>query len=225
MNQITSSVMAAKNRPITRPITFSFLHYPVRAFAIKNEPWFVGKDVCDALEITNARQAVGRLEDYEKLTYTLYTSGQNREVWLVNESGMYSLTLTSRTREAKKFKKWLTTEVLPQIRKTGSYGKTDKRLEMMETQISNVLIPVIIENQELREENRRLKNRCVCTPDDKREILDLSKAGFNVTQIKEKTKKGKARIKRVIGEAAADAQPGLWDQAGNAASRDKGGAA
>ena len=223
MNEITSSIKAAKNRPITRPTTFSYLNHPVRAFAIKNEPWFVGKDVCDALEITSARQAVGRLEDYEKLTYTLYTSGQNREVWLVNESGMYSLTLTSRTREAKKFKKWLTTEVLPQIRKTGSYGKTDKRLEMMEAQISNALIPVILENQELREENRRLNSRCRCTPDDKMEIIGLSKAGFNITQIREKTKKGKARIKRIIEEAAADNQPSLWDKNGESASRGRGG--
>jgi hypothetical protein len=81
--------------------------------------------VCDALGIVNARQAIARLEDYEKLTYTLYTSGQTRRMWLVNESGVYSLVLTSNKPEAKRFKRWLTTEALPQIRRTGMYVPED----------------------------------------------------------------------------------------------------
>ncbi|MDR0722740.1 MAG: Bro-N domain-containing protein, partial [Treponema sp.] len=106
-------------------IPFSFENKRVRTVLIDGEPWWIGKDVCDALEIANNRDAISRLEDYEKLMSVIPTSGQNRQVWLVNESGIYSLTLTSRTDKAKAFKKWLTSQVLPQIRKTGVYVPTD----------------------------------------------------------------------------------------------------
>jgi prophage antirepressor-like protein len=154
--------------------------------------------------------------------------GGRQEVRIINEGDVFRLIVNSRLPQAQRFEKWLFEEVIPQIRKTGGYGHSKeleelrKQVMKLEVEITTALVPTVFENQELREENRRLKNRSVCTPDDKREILDLSKAGFNVTQIKEKTKKGKARIKRIIGEAAADAQPGLWDQAGNAASRGHG---
>lgn len=86
------------------------------------EPWFVAKDLCDNLNLANIPMAVQGLEDDEKLLSTLLMSGQNRETWIVNESGMYSLILRSNKPEAKKFKKWVTGKVLPAIRTTGSYA-------------------------------------------------------------------------------------------------------
>lgn len=101
---------------------FNYGSANVRVVMIDNEPWFVAKDIADVLEIQNIRQVLGKLDDDEKLTYTMYTSGQNRNVTIVNEAGMYSLVLISRKSEAKQFKRWITHEVLPSIRKTGSYG-------------------------------------------------------------------------------------------------------
>lgn len=87
------------------------------------EYWFVADDICKVLEHSDTRKAVSRLDDDEKLIGTLFRSGQSRELWLINESGLYSLILSSRKENAKRFKKWVTSEVLPSIRKTGRYDK------------------------------------------------------------------------------------------------------
>ena len=107
----------------TKVFTFNPSNQPIRVEAIGGEPWFVAKDVCDALTITNNRDAVAQLDDDEKLMSAIPTSGQNRQMWLVNESGLYNLIFQSRKAEAKLFRKWVTSEVLPSIRRTGSYGE------------------------------------------------------------------------------------------------------
>lgn len=96
--------------------------HQLRTLMIDGEPWFVARDICAPLDLDDVSKAVGRLDDDEKLTRTLFVSGQNREVWLVNEPGLYSLILTSRKSEAKAFKRWVTHDVIPTIRKTGSYS-------------------------------------------------------------------------------------------------------
>jgi len=101
---------------------FEFKSNQVRVIEVNGEPWFVAKDVCDVLEISNNRDAISRLDDDEKGVATTDTLGGNQEMVTVSESGLYSLVLTSRKPEAKVFKKWLTSEVLPSIRKTGSYS-------------------------------------------------------------------------------------------------------
>lgn len=88
-------------------------------------PWFVAKDICLLLDIKNSRDAVAKLDEDEKLMSVVATSGQNRNVNLVNESGLYSLIFLSRKPVAKKFKKWVTSEVLPSIRKKGYYSVKD----------------------------------------------------------------------------------------------------
>lgn len=101
--------------------TFNPSNAPVRVQVINQEPWFVAKDVCDALNLTDTGKTVERLDDDEKLTRILFVSGQGRQMWLVNESGLYNLIFQSRKPEAKAFRKWVTGEVLPQIRNTGVY--------------------------------------------------------------------------------------------------------
>ena len=96
--------------------------FPLRIIDIDGSPWFIAVDVCKALGITNASDACTRLDDDEKLVSPLAISGQTREVLLVNESGLYNLILTSNKPQAKPFKKWVTGDVLPSIRKTGGYG-------------------------------------------------------------------------------------------------------
>lgn len=95
----------------------------VRIILQDNEPWFVAKDICDCLEINNSRQALSRLDDDEKNSVILNdgTAG-NPEKSIVNEYGLYSLVLSSRKPEAKEFKRWITHDVLPALRRTGSYS-------------------------------------------------------------------------------------------------------
>ena len=107
----------------------------VRVLLMENTPWFVLVDVCKALEIGNPSQAMTRLDEDEKMTLTLNEghSGQRggaQMVNVVNEPGLYTLVLRSRKAEAKQFKRWITHEVLPSIRKHGAY-MTDSVLEQV----------------------------------------------------------------------------------------------
>lgn len=87
------------------------------------EPWFILTEVCKKLGIANASDAAGRLDEDEKDTIGITDSiSRSRQTMIINESGLYSLILSSRKVEAKRFKKWITSEVLPSIRKTGAYG-------------------------------------------------------------------------------------------------------
>ena len=85
------------------------------------EPWWVAKDVCDVLGLSDTNKALLPLEEDEKLTRILFGSGQRRKVWLINESGLYTLILRSNKPQAKPFRRWVTHEVLPAIRRTGGY--------------------------------------------------------------------------------------------------------
>ncbi|MBB4267834.1 BRO-N domain-containing protein [Roseospira visakhapatnamensis] len=103
-------------------VAFDFETLPVRMAERQGEPWFVLADVCRVLGIANSRDAAARLDDDEKGVVTTDTLGGPQDMTLVNESGLYSLTFTSRKPVAKRFKKWVTADVLPTIRKTGGYG-------------------------------------------------------------------------------------------------------
>lgn len=94
----------------------------VRAVEVDGEPWFVGKDVAQALGYNDTDQALRKhVDDEDKLTRRFDWSGQGRSMTTINESGLYSLVLSSKLPGAKKFKRWVTSEVLPTIRKTGGY--------------------------------------------------------------------------------------------------------
>lgn len=100
---------------------FSESKFPVRNILIDDEPWFVAKDVCDVLGLEDTNKALLKLDDDEKLTRKLFVSGQNRKIWLISESGLYALVLRSNKPYAKIFRKWVTSEVVPSLRKTGRY--------------------------------------------------------------------------------------------------------
>lgn len=106
-------------------IPFIFDTLPVRAVLRDGEPWFVAADVCAVLEIVDIRQAVERLDNSERGGCTVPTPGGPQEVRAVNESGLYALIFTSRKPEAQRFRRWVTGEVLPSIRKTGGYRLDD----------------------------------------------------------------------------------------------------
>lgn len=108
----------------------------VRSLVINNEPWFVGKDVAEALGYKNSKNAVPtHVDEEDKLSTKIEYTGQKRNVTVINESGLYSLILSSKLPNAKKFKRWVTSEVLPTLRKTGPYTKvpTDPRELLMLT--------------------------------------------------------------------------------------------
>lgn len=92
--------------------------HEVRTVVRDGEPWFVAKDICEILELTNPTVAIESLDDDERSKYSL---GRQGEVNIVNESGLYALVFKSRKPEAKAFRKWVTSDVLPTIRKTGWY--------------------------------------------------------------------------------------------------------
>lgn len=127
----------------------------IRTVTIDNEPWFVGKDVATALGYANPKNAVpAHVDDDDKLNTQIEYADQKRTVTVINESGLYSLILSSKLPSAKRFKHWVTSEVLPAIRKTGFYGTT----EFINKALNNpdVMIEMLQEIKRQREENVRL---------------------------------------------------------------------
>jgi prophage antirepressor-like protein len=108
---------------MTNLTVFTYTEHDIRTLAIDGEPWFVARDVCDVLGIQNVSDTLRKvLDDDEKGVATVYTPGGEQQMATVNEAGLYSLILRSRKAEAKQFKRWVTHDVLPAIRKTGSYN-------------------------------------------------------------------------------------------------------
>ena len=93
----------------------------VRTVVKDGEPWFVLADICKVLEISNSRMVAGRLDAEELMSVKLTSGGQRREMTAVSESGLYVVILRSDKPQAKPFRKWVTTEILPKIRRTGGY--------------------------------------------------------------------------------------------------------
>lgn len=94
----------------------------IRTIEKDGEPWFVGKDVAVSLGYSNTADAVQKhVDDDDRLTSQIAIAGQNRNIVIINESGLYSLVLSSKLPTAKKFKRWVTNEVIPSIRKHGAY--------------------------------------------------------------------------------------------------------
>lgn len=105
---------------------FSFEEKKVRVVMKGNTPWWIAKDVCDVLELSNAREAIKALDDDEKSTVRISDGAGGPERNAINESGMYALIMRSNKPEAKRFRKWVTSEVLPQLMRTGSYSVKGK---------------------------------------------------------------------------------------------------
>ena len=116
----------------------------VRVVMINGVPWFVAADVCRVLELTNPTVALERVDDDEKAKFNLGLPGGDTNV--VNESGLYALTLTSRKPNAKKFRKWLTGEVVPSIFRTGSYSIAQPQSVLLKAASEIDPLSTILEN-------------------------------------------------------------------------------
>ncbi|MEK4488305.1 phage antirepressor [Paenibacillus sp. FSL L8-0493] len=130
---------------------FMYGHQEVRSTVIDGQPWFVAKDVCDVLELTNSRMAIDRLDEDEKGVSSTDTLGGKQSLAIINEPGLYSLILGSRKPEAKQFKRWITHDVIPSIRKTGGYMIPQTMPETL-----RLLAAEIEKNQAIEAENERL---------------------------------------------------------------------
>lgn len=123
----------------------------IRTLMIDGEPWFVAKDICAALELGTTSKALERLDEDEKGVNSILTLGGNQNISVVSESGLYSLVLGSRKKEAKAFKRWVTHEVIPSIRKHGAY-LTPQKIE------DALLNPDVIINLALQLKAEKQKN-------------------------------------------------------------------
>lgn len=108
--------------------TFSFNNQPVRTVQLNNQPYWVLKDVCDVLELSNPTVVANRLEDDEVTKFNL--GGLSGETNIITESGLYAVILRSDKPNAKEFRRWITAEVLPAIRKTGAYLTDEKAYDI-----------------------------------------------------------------------------------------------
>ena len=159
----------------------------IRTVEINSEPYFVGKDVADILGYTNARKAVrDHIDEEDKLTEQIVTAGQNRNVTVINESGLYSLIISSKLPTAKRFKRWVTSEVLPSIRKHGMYA-TDELIAN-----PDIAIAAFQALKDEREQRKALEYECsrqkqiigeLKPKADYTDIILQSKSLMNVTQI------------------------------------------
>ena len=114
--------------------TFDYNGSQVRTVEKDGEAWWVLSDVCRVLELSDTRRTAERLDEDELTRLRLHSGGQSREMYAINESGLYNVILRSDKPQAKPFRKWVTSEVLPTIRKTGQYNaKPNKALEIKET--------------------------------------------------------------------------------------------
>lgn len=101
----------------------------VRVVMQGGDPWFIARDVCECLELGNPRTSIALLDEDEKGVHTMDTPGGAQEMSIISEPGLYSLILRSRKPEAKAFKRWVTHDILPSIRKTGGYGMAGAKAE------------------------------------------------------------------------------------------------
>lgn len=126
----------------------------VRIVQQNGEPWFIGKDVAEILGYSNTKDAIAKhVDDEDKLGSQIATSGQNRNMTIINESGLYSLILSSKMPKAKEFKRWVTSEGIPAIRKTGGYIAGSENMTDAEIMAKAVLVA----QSTIRQRDQRIK--------------------------------------------------------------------
>lgn len=136
---------------------FEFKGQDLRTVLLNDEPWFVAKDVCEILELTNPTMALQRLEEDERAKFNL---GRQGDANIINESGLYELIFASRKPEAKMFKKWVKQDVLPSIRKTGGYTKNNNAPLSKDQALVTVLrttADLVEDTQSLKADQREIR--------------------------------------------------------------------
>jgi prophage antirepressor-like protein len=182
-------------------VPFTFENHTVRTVVIENDPWFVAKDVCDTLGLTNHRKAVGDLPENEKGVTTGYTPGGKQKMLTVNEPGLYRLVFQSRKSEAEKFKTWVFTEVLPSIRRTGMFLP-----EGMDVLVRRTVTDVVTAL-----EREAIARRGTLLSDEERRFI-TGHAGYPVWRLAALTGRSETVVRRIL-KTADPAQPSLFGEA------------
>lgn len=154
----------------------------VRVVDVNGEPWFVAKDVCKCLAIGNTSDVVAALDDDEKGIDIIDTPGGAQEMSMISEAGLYSLILRSRKPEAKEFKRWVTHDILPSIRKTGGYGQWNLPRVPKSFPDALRMIADIEEEKQLALEQRDYYKRTKAEIGNRREATAMATASAAVRQ-------------------------------------------
>lgn len=194
-------------------IPFDFEEQAVRVVMQDDAPWFVVADVCRVLEIGNPSDVIRRLDEDEATLDTI--EGSHRPTNLINESGLYALILTSRKPAAKRFRKWVTAEVLPALRTRGRYELPGGASQMHEISADRLIELLQAENQLLRAgtalPKRKRKAPTVMSDAERQDILRLIRAGLSLSKIARMTGRSASAISlmrsglRVIEGGLSDA--------------------
>ena len=163
---VVAEVVAEKTETSVTEFIFPVTQAKIRTIMKDGEPWFVAKDVCDILGITDARKSVGLLDEDERNTIPVTDSlGRMQQTFIINEPGFYSLVGKSRKPQAKVFKRWVNHDVLPAIRKNGGYVMGQEKMltgEMSRQEfISRALIMADATIKEMEEEMKSLAGKTV----------------------------------------------------------------
>jgi prophage antirepressor-like protein len=186
-------------------VPFTFENHTVRTVVFENEPWFIAKDVCDVLGISNPRSALSSFPDNERANVgssdVKVPGFPNRGMLTVNEPGLYRLVFQSRKSEAEKFKTWVLTEVLPSIRRTGMFLP-----EGMDVLVRRTVTDVVTAL-----EREAIARRGTLLSDEERRFI-TNHAGYPVWRIAALTGRGEGTIRRLL-KTADPAQPSLFGEA------------
>lgn len=191
---------------------FNFEGSEVRTLTVDGNPYFVGKDVADILGYSNGSRDINAHTDLEdRLKYRISTAGQMREQTIINESGLYSLILSSKLPSAKRFKRWVTSEVLPAIRKHGGY-LTDAKLQEA---LLNPDTIITLATQLKREKEARLmaeqRANELSTKADYCDVILANKSLVTITQIaKDYGMSGKAMNQLLHEKGVIYKQGSVW---------------
>lgn len=131
---------------------FNFNNMPVRTLVIDDKPWFVAKDVCEVLEISDHLSSIRNFQENQKGVHSIHTLGGKQEMIIVSESGLYKLIFKSRKPEAEKFQDWVTEDVLPSIRKTGKYSISN-HMNLSRKDLALMVIQSEDEREKLKQSN------------------------------------------------------------------------
>lgn len=163
----------------TAIVPFQYQCHEVRTQTDEHgQPWFIAVDLCTVLGIANSRDALSSLDADEKGVANTDTPGGAQQLATVNEPGMYSLVLRSRKPEAKAFKRWLTHEVIPSIRKTGGYGSSSTT-DVVATMDRKALAMLVIEAEEAKERAEAVAEKRQAVID----VYDSTKGSYSVREV------------------------------------------
>ena len=179
----------------------------VRVVNIDGEGWLVGKDVAETLGYKNTRDALTKhVDDEDKADVAIHDGRQNRNMVVINESGLYSLALRSKLPEAKKFKRWVTSEVLPQIRQTGGYipiKEEDDELTIM-SKAFMIAQKTIYNKQQQIEQQQQLIEQQQEVIEQRQEVIELQQEVINNQQEVIESQRDKVDFANTVSENKDD---------------------